>query len=58
MRRSAAPTIVSLTDKGRSLRERGGTNHLVSATGLAPDEFAQVQKAVAKLRDNLIEQLK
>jgi DNA-binding MarR family transcriptional regulator len=50
--------MVSLTDAGRRLRERGGSNNLVSATGLAPEEFTQVQKAVAKLRDNLIEQTK
>ncbi|HEV2603537.1 MAG TPA: MarR family transcriptional regulator [Microvirga sp.] len=56
--RDERQVIVNLTDKGRSLRERGGKNHLVSATGLPPDEFAQVQKAVAKLRDNLIAQLK
>ena len=50
--------IVSLTEAGRRLRERGGSNNLVSATGLAPEEFAQVQKAVAKLRDNLIKETK
>ncbi len=50
--------VVSLTDAGRHLRERGGSNNLVKATGLEPEEFARVQKAVAKLRDNLIGQLK
>jgi MarR family transcriptional regulator, organic hydroperoxide resistance regulator len=56
--RDERQVVVSLTEKGRRLRERGGSNNLVSATGLVPEEFAQVQKAVAKLRDNLIEQLK
>ncbi len=56
--RDERQVVVSLTEKGRRLRERGGSNNLVSATGLVPQEFAQVQKAVARLRDNLIEQLK
>ena len=47
--------IVSLTETGRSLRERGGRNNLVNATGLTSEEFAEIQKAVAKLRDNLVE---
>ncbi len=50
--------MVSLTEAGRSLRERGGRNKLVSATGLALEDFVQLQKAVANLRDNLIEHLK
>jgi MarR family transcriptional regulator, organic hydroperoxide resistance regulator len=50
--------MVSLTEAGRSLRERGGRNKLASATGLAPEDFARLQKAVADLRDNLIEHLK
>ena len=49
--------MVSLTEAGRGLRERGGRNKLASATGLAPEDFARLQKAVAKLRDNLIEHL-
>ena len=50
--------MVSLTEAGRRLRERGGRNKLASATGLAPEDFARLQKAVADLRDNLIEHLK
>lgn len=50
--------MVSLTEAGRSLRERGGRNKLASATGLAPEDFARLQKAVADLRDNLIGHLK
>jgi DNA-binding MarR family transcriptional regulator len=44
---------VSLTDSGRLLREKGLSMDLVEATGLAPDEFAKVQKAITALRDNL-----
>jgi len=50
--------IVSLTDAGRALREKGAQRTLVKATGLAPDEFATVQKTVAKVRDNLLDHLK
>ncbi|HEY5795103.1 MAG TPA: MarR family transcriptional regulator [Bosea sp. (in: a-proteobacteria)] len=46
--------IVSLTEKGRSLRERGAQRTLVKATGMEPDEFANTQKSIVKLRDNLI----
>jgi MarR family transcriptional regulator, organic hydroperoxide resistance regulator len=46
--------IVSLTDAGRALREKGAQRTLVNATGLAPDEFRQVQQAVTRVRDNLI----
>ncbi|CDY76925.1 Organic hydroperoxide resistance transcriptional regulator [Caballeronia glathei] len=46
---------VSLTKSGRKLREKGLNMDLVEATGLAPDEFAQVQKAIARLRNNLIQ---
>jgi DNA-binding MarR family transcriptional regulator len=46
--------IVSLTDAGRALREKGAQRTLVKATGLAPDEFRQVQQAVTRVRDNLI----
>ncbi len=49
--------LVSLTDAGRALRERGVGNTVANATGLSPDEFAQVQKAVARLRDNLVDHL-
>ena len=50
--------IVSLTDAGRALREKGAQRTLVKATGLAPDEFATVQKTVTRVRDNLLGHLK
>lgn len=50
--------IVSLTDAGRALREKGAQRTLVKATGLVPDEFATVQKTVTKVRDNLLEHLR
>ena len=50
--------IVSLTDAGRALREKGGQRTLVEATGLAPEEFKRVQKDVVRVRDNLIRHLK
>lgn len=46
--------IVSLTEKGRSLRERGAQRTLVKATGMEADEFAKTQKTIVKLRNNLI----
>jgi DNA-binding MarR family transcriptional regulator len=46
--------IVSLTEEGRRLREKGAQRTLVKATGMAADEFAGTQKAVVKLRNNLI----
>jgi hypothetical protein len=46
--------IISLTDAGRALREKGGQRTLVKATGLEPDEFRQVQKTITRVRDNLI----
>lgn len=46
--------LVSLTEAGRSLREKGAQKTLVAASGLAPEEFQTVQKAVARLRDNLV----
>lgn len=56
-RRAAADerqVIVSLTEAGRRLREKGGQKTLVEASGLSPEEFAAVQKTVTRLRDNLI----
>ncbi len=50
--------VVSLTDAGRALREKGAQRTLVKATGLEPDEFKLVQKTVAKVRDNLLDHLK
>ncbi|AUT66063.1 MarR family winged helix-turn-helix transcriptional regulator [Paraburkholderia terrae] len=45
--------LVSITESGRRLREKGLGMSLAAATGLPPDEFAKVQKAIAMLRDNL-----
>tara|TARA_R110000751_G_scaffold251652_1_gene351317 strand:- start:5808 stop:6221 length:414 start_codon:yes stop_codon:yes gene_type:complete len=48
--------LVSLTEEGRLLREKGlgfGAK-TVAASGLSADEFRMLQKAIAKLRDNLI----
>jgi DNA-binding MarR family transcriptional regulator len=46
--------LVSLTDAGRRLRERGLGMNLVAASGLTPEEFPKMQKAVVTLRNNLI----
>ncbi|WNG17209.1 MarR family winged helix-turn-helix transcriptional regulator [Cystobacter fuscus] len=46
--------IVSLTEAGRQLREKGLQKTLVKAAGLEPEEFAALQRAVTRLRDNLI----
>ncbi len=46
--------LISLTDAGRRLREKGLGMNLVEASGLAPEEFAKMQKAVVTLRNNLI----
>lgn len=46
--------IVSLTEEGRRLRERGAQRTLVKATGMEADEFAKTQKSIVKLRNNLI----
>jgi DNA-binding MarR family transcriptional regulator len=46
--------LVSLTDAGRRLREKGLNMNLVKESGLAPEEFSKVQKAVVTLRGNLI----
>ena len=45
---------VSLTQAGRHLREQGLHRSLLAATGLEPEESLQLQKTVAKMRDNLI----
>ncbi|MFB9128338.1 MarR family transcriptional regulator [Paraburkholderia sp. BL6669N2] len=45
---------VGLTKSGRRLREKGLNMDLVEATGLAPDEFSKVQKAIVTLRNNLV----
>jgi DNA-binding MarR family transcriptional regulator len=59
LRRQRDPTderqvIISLTDAGRRLREKGLTMNLVKASGLTPEEFAKMQKGVVTLRNNLI----
>ncbi len=50
--------VVSLTKAGRELRDKGGNNQVAKATGLDTDEFERVQKAVAKLRDSLLKNVK
>lgn len=48
--------VVSLTESGRRLREKAaGGGNLLGATGLSAEEFRTLQRAVARLRDNLIE---
>ncbi|WP_380874474.1 MarR family transcriptional regulator [Sphingomonas sp. DBB INV C78] len=47
--------VISLTDAGRALREKGAQKTLVAASGLGADEFRQVQQAVARVRDNLLD---
>src|ERR1700742_689181 len=46
--------LVTLTDAGRRLREKGLGMNLVQASGLTPDEFGKMQKGVVTLRNNLI----
>lgn len=46
--------LVSLTPAGRRLREAGARWPLAEATGLTSDEFRTLQRAVARLRNNLI----
>jgi DNA-binding MarR family transcriptional regulator len=46
--------LVSLTDAGRRLREKGLGMNLVKASGLKTDEFVKMQKGVVALRNNLI----
>ncbi|MGL4965649.1 MAG: MarR family winged helix-turn-helix transcriptional regulator [Inquilinus sp.] len=46
--------IVSLTEEGRRLRERGGQRDLIDATGLDAEEFATLQKAIVKMRNSLL----
>jgi DNA-binding MarR family transcriptional regulator len=45
---------VGLTKAGRALREKGLNMTLVKQTGLPIEDFSRLQKAVSKLRDNLI----
>jgi DNA-binding MarR family transcriptional regulator len=46
---------VSLTEAGRRLRRKGSTMNLVKETRLTPEDFANLQKAVSALRDNLLD---
>ncbi|HEX8957619.1 MAG TPA: MarR family transcriptional regulator [Burkholderiaceae bacterium] len=48
--------LVTLTEAGRDLRERGLQRTLVKATGLQAEEFKNLQKTVTRVRDNLIRQ--
>ncbi|HYF43712.1 MAG TPA: MarR family transcriptional regulator [Ramlibacter sp.] len=50
--------VVSLTEEGRELRQAAAGTNLVAATGLEPQEFKALQKAVTRLRDNLVESMK
>ena len=50
--------LVGLTDAGRALRDKGMQRNLVAAAGLTPEEFQVVQKAVTRIRDNLIEHVR
>lgn len=45
---------VGLTPEGRALRESALNMNLRHATGLTPEEFPVLQKAVVKLRNNLV----
>ncbi|MDD2049406.1 MarR family winged helix-turn-helix transcriptional regulator [Pseudomonas putida] len=49
---------IRLTSDGRQLRDEGSDVDLFEATGLSVEEFTQVQRAVVKLRDNLIRSFK
>jgi DNA-binding MarR family transcriptional regulator len=46
--------LVSLTDAGRGLREKGLNMDLVDACGLSAEEFPRMQGSIVKLRNNLI----
>jgi DNA-binding MarR family transcriptional regulator len=46
--------VVSLTEAGRRLREKGLSMNLVKACGLTAEEFPKLQRSVVALRDNLI----
>ncbi|CAE6736766.1 MarR family transcriptional regulator [Paraburkholderia nemoris] len=49
---------ICLTKSGRRLREKALKMDLVEATGLAPDEFEKMQKAIVTLRNNLIKSVR
>ena len=46
--------VISLTETGRRLREKGSSAALMKACGLGAEDFARMQQAVVTLRDNLI----
>ncbi len=46
--------LISLTDAGRRVREKALPLNLVKESGLTPDEFANMQKGIVELRNNLI----
>src|ERR1700742_2415677 len=46
--------LVTLTDAGRRLREKGLNMNLVEGGGLTPEEFPRMQSAVVALRNSLI----
>ena len=46
--------IVSLTDAGRQLREKGLEMDLAKESGLSPAEFKTVQNAVVTVRNSLV----
>jgi MarR family transcriptional regulator, organic hydroperoxide resistance regulator len=52
--RDERQVVVTLTDAGRRLREKGLKKNLVRASGLNPEEFRKMQKGVVTLRDNLL----
>ena len=52
--RDERQVFVSLTDAGRTLREKGFSMNLLEASGLTPQQFRDIQSAVVTLRDNLV----
>jgi len=48
---------INLTKEGKGLREGRPEMGLAGATGLTPDEFIQMQKAIVTLRNNLIKSM-
>ena len=46
--------MVTLTDAGRALREKGAQRTLVQATGLAAEEFAATRHTLHEVRDSLL----
>lgn len=46
--------LVSLTEAGRRLREKGLDMNLIAACGLAAEEFPKLQQSVVALRNSLV----